>query len=188
MEINEGRIIASCQAGDLASFGQLYNKYIKKIYDFIYYKTLHKETAEDLTSKTFFKALENINNYSPKRGSFSSWLYKIARNTVIDNYRTKKDVTNILDVWSLESEENLEADIDNKEKIEEIKKYLDKLKPEQKEIVIMRIWDGLSYGEIAKITGKSEAGCKMMFSRTITALRKEMPLFLFILLLIKLYE
>ncbi|MDD5071297.1 MAG: RNA polymerase sigma factor [Patescibacteria group bacterium] len=186
MEINEEKIIIKCQAGDLADFGCLYDKYIKKIYDFVYYKTLHKETAEDLTSKTFFKALENINNYSSTKGSFSSWLYKIARNTVIDNYRTEKKTIDITEIWDLKSDEDIEKDAGNRQQLEEIKKYLDKLKPEQKEIVIMRIWDGLSYREIAAITGKSEAGCKMMFSRTIAILRKEMPLALFILLLLKL--
>ncbi len=176
MEINEEKIIAKCQAGNLDGFGQLYDKYIKKIYDFIYYKTLHKETAEDLVSKIFFKALENIGKYSPAKGSFSSWLYKIARNTLIDYYRTKKETIDITDVWDLKSDEDIEKDIENKQELDEIKKYLNKLSPEQREIIIMRVWNELSYKEIAEIMDKSEASCKMMFSRTINILRQEMPL------------
>jgi len=184
MEINEEKIITECQIGNLDDFGRLYDKYIKKIYDFTYYRVLHKETAEDLTSKIFFKALENINKYQANKGSFSSWLYRIAKNTITDYYRTKKEVIDIADIWDLKSDEDIEKDIENKQELDEIKKYLNKLSPEQREIVIMRVWNELSYKEIAEIIDKSEDSCKMMFSRTITSLRREMPLALFIFLLL----
>jgi len=183
MAINEQEIIINCQAGNLDDFAKLYDKYIKKIYDFTYYRILHKETTEDLVSKTFFKALSNINKYQAGKGSFPSWLYRIARNTIIDHYRTKKEVTDIDDVWDLSSNEDIPRDADNKQKLEKVEQYLKKLKPEQREIIIMRVWDGLSYREIADITDKSEASCKMMFFRTINALRQQMPLEMLILLL-----
>ena len=83
----EGEILREYQAGNLEHFGEIYDVYIKKIYNFIYYKTHHKETAEDLTSETFRKALSNIKSFDTHR-AFSSWLYRIAQNTVIDHYRT----------------------------------------------------------------------------------------------------
>ncbi len=184
--MNEQVIIKKCQRGDLEEFGLLYDQYIKKIYDFIYYKTHHKETAEDLTSLTFMKALGNINTYKATKGTFSAWLYQIARNTVIDYYRTRKSDVNITDVWDLSSDENLDQDMDSKEKLKDVKKYLKKLTGEQRDIVIMRVWQEMSYQEIAVIMNKSEASCKMMFSRTIRILRKEMPLVLIIYLLIEL--
>lgn len=182
--INEQEIIKACQNGELAQFGQLYDAYIKKIYDFIYYKTTHKETAEDLTSQTFFKALEKIKTFSPERGNFSSWIYQIARNTVIDHYRTKKEAIDIEDVWDLAGREDIERDLDLKGKLEKIEKYLGTLKHEQREIIIMRVWQDLSYQEIAAILCKSEASCKMVFSRAIIALRKEMPAHLLIYFLL----
>jgi len=185
MEGNETDIIRECQAGNLKKFGKLYDQYIKKIYNFIFYKTLQKEITEDLTSQTFIKALENISKYNNAKGSFSSWLYKIARNTVIDYYRTKKENFNIADFSNLSSYENLEDKTDIKQQLEKIQKYLKKLKAEQREIIIMRIWDGLSYEEISHIINKSQASCKMLFSRTINKLRQEMPLEILTLLLIK---
>ena len=64
-------LILECQKGNTQAFGALYDKYIKKIYDFIYYKTHHKETAEDLTSQTFFKVLNAIQSEDPTRSCVS---------------------------------------------------------------------------------------------------------------------
>ena len=185
-EINDKEIVKSCQKGSLHEFGKLYDKYVKKIYNFIYYKSCHKETAEDLTSQTFIKALNSISTFNPSKGSFSSWLYRIARNNVIDYYKNKERGTiDIYDFWGLSSETDVAYDIDVKEKLGQVEGYLRKLKMEHREIVIMRIWDNLSYKEISEIIGKSEASCKMTFSRTMTNLRKEIPLSSLLFLLFK---
>lgn len=166
------------------NFSQLYDKYVKKIFNFIYYKTHHKETAEDLTSETFMKALTKISGFDESKGTFSSWLYKIARNTVIDFYRTKKSNLNIDDIWDLANEEDIACDLDTKQKLTEVKKYLKTLKSEQREIVILRVWEGMSYKEISEAMDKSEASCKMTFSRTIKILKGKMPLSVFLTMLL----
>jgi RNA polymerase sigma-70 factor (ECF subfamily) len=130
------------------------------------------------------KALEKIEGFDNKKGTFQAWIYKIARNTVIDHYRTRKVDTNIEDVWDLSSGEDLDRDLDVKQKLEHIEKYLVKLKSEQRDIIIMRIWQGMSYREISEVLGKSEDSCKMMFSRVIKKLREEMPLVIFLALLL----
>ena len=184
MENSESQVIARIKNGELNQFGTLYDFYIKKIYNFVYYKTMHKETAEDLTSQTFFKALDNIQKFDETKGSFSSWLYRIARNTVIDYYRTKKSNTNIEDVWDLSGDDDIEKDIDAWQKLKQVQEYLQNLKADQREIVVMRLWDQLSYKEIAEITGKTIASCKMTFSRVMTKLREDMAFVLFYILLI----
>lgn len=184
MENLEPQIIARIRDGELDQFGRLYDLYIKKIYDFIYYKTMHKQIAEDLTSQAFFKALNNIKKFDENKGTFSSWLYQIARNTVIDHYRTKKTEANVEDVWDLSSNDNIERDVDVSQKLEQVQEYLSKLKTDQREIVVMRLWDNLSYQEIAEITGKTVASCKMTFSRTMTKLREEMAFIIFYIILL----
>ncbi len=168
---------------DNGEFIKLYEKYVDKIYRFIYYKTQHKETAEDITSSAFLKALESFGSFDPEKASFQTWLYTIARNSVIDFYRSRKPALNIEDVWGLSKEEDIERDLDTAQKLREVEKYLKKLKPEQREIVVLRVWEELSYKEIAQITGKNEGTCKMSFSRSIKQLREEMPLHLFLFLL-----
>lgn len=184
MAADESKIIERCQKGDIAEFGKVYDSYINPIYTFVYYRTHHTQTAEDIVSTVFLKALKNISQYSPEQGSFSSWLYRIARNTVIDHYRTSKTEVDIGDVWDLQTKEDIPKDVDTKNKLKEVAQYLEKLKPEQRDIVVMRLWDGLSYKEIAEIMNKSEASCKMAFSRTMTTLRKDMPLAVFVTFLL----
>jgi len=172
---DEQKIIIDCQKGNKEEFGRLYDWYVRKIYDFIYYKTHHKETAEDITSRVFIKALEKIDTFDNSRGFFSAWIYQIARNAVIDFYRTKKGDIGIDDIWDLVGNDNLERDIDVRQKLKSVEDYLKKLKSEQREIIMLRVWQEMPYKEIAEIIGKSEGSCKMMFSRTINELRKEVP-------------
>jgi len=181
MENDELQIIERCQAGHLEDFCYLYDSYFRKIYNFIYFKTHHRQSAEDLTSQAFFKALENIKKFSPAKGQFSSWLYRIARNSVIDFYRGRKNEADIADIWDLSSPEDMAADAVLKEQLERVKEYLTRFDSQQREIIIMRVWDGLSYREISEILGKSEASCKMSFCRGLAKLREAEMLALLIL-------
>jgi len=174
MEYVDTAVIKECQHGRIERFTKVYDAYIKKIYNFIYHKTMHRETAEDLTSTVFMKALENIQSFDESKGSFNAWLYRIARNTVIDHYRTSKDVMDIADAWGLSSKEDILRSVESNEQLERVRGYLETLKPQHREIIIMRVWDQLSYKEIADITGLTEANCKMTFSRAIRRLRDEL--------------
>lgn len=173
-------LIQACQNGQTHQFGTLYDRYIRRVYDFIYYKTMHKETAEDLTSQTFMKALKQIRQYDTGKGVFSAWLYRIARNTVFDHYRAQRPTLDIDDVWDLSSGDDVERDAHVSLQLSEVQEYIAQLKPEQRDIVIMRVWSGLSYQEIADVLGKTEGACKMIFSRTMKELRQAMPLALFL--------
>lgn len=166
-------------------FGKRYDEHVKKIYEFIYFKTHHKETAEDLTANTFMKALTNLESFDEDKASFKTWLYSIARNTVIDHYRMRKETVDLEDAWDLHTGENIERDTELQMKIESVQKYMEKLKPEQREVVLLRVWGGHSFAEIAEITGKTEAACKMSFKRTMERLRDDFAPFMLLLLLIR---
>lgn len=184
---NDTNLVAQIQEGDYEVFGKLYDKYIKKIYNYIYYKTYHRETAQDLTSQTFIKALDKINTYDLNQSSFSAWLYKIAYHTIVDHYRSQKFEMDIDDVWGLSNDNDLALDLDNKEQLEQVRKYLQKIKPEHREVLILRLWQEMSYAEISEITGLSESNCKVIFSRTIAKLRKESPQIVALLMFMKLF-
>ncbi|MDB4939634.1 MAG: polymerase, sigma-24 subunit, subfamily [Candidatus Doudnabacteria bacterium] len=170
---------------DDQSFNELYDLYITKIYNFIYYRTHHKETAEDLTSKTFVKAWENLSKFDDEKGAFSSWIYSIARNNLIDHYRKEKGTSDIDQIINFSSSENIEHDTGLKLQLEQVEKYLKELPADQRDIVIMRVWDDLSYKEIAAILKKSEASCKMSFYRTMQKVQTHFPIAITLLLLIK---
>lgn len=162
-----------CQEGKLENFTVLYELYAEKIYNFLYFRTFHKATAEDLASEVFFKALNKINSYDSKKAQFSTWLYQIAKNTLTDYFRKHKEHEDIESAWDISSTENINTDVENRISLEKVQKYLSTLDPRQRQIVIMRVWDGLSYKEIADILKISEANAKMIFSRTIGKLQTE---------------
>lgn len=175
MDQTDREIIKKCQEGQTEEFARLYDKYAGKIYKFIYFKTHQKELAEDLTSQTFLKALKNVDSMDPELGSFCAWLYRIARNTVIDHYRmNKQGSVNIEDVWDLATSIDLIKETDNRIRLEKIKEYMKGLSGEQRDIVVLRVWEGMTYKEIAQIIGKKEDNCKMIFSRTVGRMRREM--------------
>ena len=168
-------------------FGQLYDRYFKKIYGFIYSRACHKQTAEDLTSRVFYKALENISRFDASRGKFSAWLFQIARNCLIDYYRTKHNTEDIESIWDLETGKSLETDTDTALAMEQLGRLLKDVNQQQREIVLMRLWDGLSYREIAEILQLGESNCKMTFSRALEKLQTQLILSLLFMLIVKIY-
>ncbi len=169
---NEADIVLRAQAGDSEAFGLIYDHYLDAIYRFIYYKVFSRELSEDLTSDTFFKALKQLRSYDPKRGRFNSWLYQIARNNVVDYYRTKKENVSIDDIFDIGHDERTEEQLDALSGLARVEEYLRNLPARQREIITLRIWEGKSFAEIATVLGGTEASMKMAFSRSIRELRK----------------
>lgn len=183
MEPAERQAIAACQTGDLTNFTTLYELYVDKIYRFVYFKTFHQQTAEDLVSVVFMKALENIAKYDVVKGNFSSWLYRIAQNTVIDHYRTTKSTVNLDEMFDLASKQNVVSEVEASLALQEVKDYLTSLDSDTRDLLIMRLWQGLSYQEIAELTGKSEGALKMATSRALKTLRSSISAAAWLLLL-----
>lgn len=155
----------------------VYDEHSESIFRYIHYKTCHRETAEDLTSQTFLKALEKWHQYDSKKGTVSPWLYGIARNLVTDHFRGKGKwgfIGDISDAWDLPSTDNVQKELTDKETREEVRIALGKLSGLQREVVILRLWEELPYSRIAPIVGKSEGNCKMLFSRALKKLKTSM--------------
>ena len=173
-----------CQKGDTEAFGVLYDRYIDKIYRFVFYKTFVKEVAEDITSDVFHKALQKIASYDAGKGEFSAWLYRIARNSVIDHYRTQKTDVPLEDVFDVGFDERTPESLDAIASLDKVHAYLETLTAKQREIITLRVWEELSYKQIAAIVGGTEDSVKMAFSRSIRELREKCgpisPLCLFV--------
>lgn len=159
--------------GASEAFGELYDRYAEGIFRFVYAKTRHRETAEDLTSHVFIKALEHLPSFKSDLGGFRAWLYRIARNTIIDHYRTNRATSDIEDAWDIAGNSDTAKEAEAQITLRKVEKYLKDLTAEQRDVVFLRLWQDLSYAEIAQILGKSEASCKMMFSRVLSKIRKD---------------
>jgi len=176
----EVELITAAKLGDAEAFGVLYDIYIKKIYDYIFYKTLNVEVAEDITSTVFVKAWQNLSQF--KDGSLVAWLYTIARNTVVDYYRREKFHLNIDDCWDLRDKKDFIAEVDRDIYLDKVREAMIVLKSEERDILIMRFWQELSFQEIAERLNKNEGAVKMACNRALQSLRHKIPLAVFILL------
>jgi RNA polymerase sigma-70 factor (ECF subfamily) len=144
----------------------------KKIYRFIYFRVSHKEVAEDLAEEVFIKAFAGLSKLQDTR-SFEGWLYQIARNQVIDYYRSKKQTVALDEIENtLEYEENI-VDVVNLQQQQKIfLKLLRELAPEQQIVIKLKFLEDLENPEIAALLHKSEGAIRVIQHRAITKLKE----------------
>lgn len=171
--MKEEELIQKAQMGESWAFGALYDAYLPKIYRFIFVKVSRKSDAEDLTHQVFLNAWEHIRSYKFQGFPFSSWLYRIAHNAVIDFYRTNKNPMSL----ELVSENSLGEvpdafnEIDQKLNFAITKVALSRLKPDEQSVLLMKFVDDLSNKEIAKALGKSEGAVRVTQHRALKQLK-----------------
>ena len=173
MDEDDNLRVQKYRAGETESFGLLYDKYVRKIYRYVYYKVFDKEAVEDIVSDVFLKALKKIQSFDSVKGSFSAWIYRIARNSVIDYYRTLKQTRDIEDIFDLGFDERGAERLDAEVTLKKVSEYLKTLSPKQREIVVLRVWEEMPYRQIAEIVGGSEESVKMAFSRAVRNIREK---------------
>jgi RNA polymerase sigma-70 factor (ECF subfamily) len=169
-------LIRDAAKGDNEAFGKLYEKYVQKIYNYIYYRTGNVNEAEDLTARVFHRSLRHIQNYDNRGVPFSAWLYRIAHNLVANWYRDrsrKKEVIledHIPSQFHFDFPENaLEINQEN----EKLLFVIRKLPSDRQQLIILKFVDGLSNLEIGVIMRKSEGAIKSLYHRTLDSIRKE---------------
>jgi RNA polymerase sigma-70 factor (ECF subfamily) len=174
---NEKEILERAIRGEASAFGLLYNKYQPKLFRFIFLKVSQREEAEDLTHQVFLNAWQNIESFKDEGLPLSSWLYKIARNKVIDFYRTRKQISSIEsipdEILAL-STKSSEEEISQKIQLESVYKALKKLPLDYQEVILMRFVEGLTPREIAKITGKNYGAVRVTQFRALKQLKNEL--------------
>jgi RNA polymerase sigma-70 factor (ECF subfamily) len=173
-EKDEIDIVKRAKRGEASAFGQLYDTHMPRIFRFIMLKVGRKETAEDLAHEVFLSAWQNIANYEFRGFPFSSWLYRIANNAVIDYYRTWKStqaLETIPEEFFSETPE-LDNEIDKSIDLKVVRHALAKLENDQQNVLIMKFVDDLSNKEIADIIGKSEGAVRVIQHRALKQLKK----------------
>lgn len=158
-------------------FSRIYDKYIEKIYRFIFLKVNSKETAEDLTSETFLRAWEIFKNGNPEIENISAFLYQIARNLVIDFYREKNKTSVFsadLGYPIIDPRQNLEEKIKLNSDLELIRKAISELNEDYQNAIIWYYIDDLSIKEVANLLGKTENATRVLISRAMKALRTKL--------------
>ena len=78
------------KASECTDFGELYDRHYKRIFNFVMRTVMNHDVAEDITSEAFFRALRRFSTFRPDRGSFSSWIYRIATNTMRNHFKKNR--------------------------------------------------------------------------------------------------
>lgn len=170
----EKNIVNDAVRGKSSAFGVLYDHYQPMIYRFVLVKVGRREDAEDITHQVFVSAWQNIRGYKHQGHPFSSWLYQIARNQVVDHYRAAKHETSLekMDPEYFVLPATAHFDLSVKLQIEEVRAAIAKLKPEYQDIVILRFIEDLPLKEVAEAIDKTEGAVKLAQHRAIKELRK----------------
>lgn len=169
MTKDELELILQVQQWDLDSFTPLYEKYFQKIYSFALMKSnWNVQVAEDATATTFMKAFENINKFSAEKegSSFSAWIYSIAYNSLLDILK-RKESEHIDEKTSISEDTDYVDYFQKHVQAEQILAYLEDLGTDKKDLFVLRIWNNLSYNEIATIIWKRSSTCRKDFSKLV---------------------
>jgi RNA polymerase sigma-70 factor (ECF subfamily) len=178
----EHTLIQRAVSGDTEAYGELYHLNLDAIYRYIYYRVGLAQDAEDLTALVFMKAWEALGSYIDYGNPFSSWLYRIAHNVVIDHHRREKKLEGYLtggepveeitsEIIEGQAENTLEKIIEHEE-LQILAQAISQLSTDQQQVVILRFIEGLSHSEIADIIGKNEGTCRMIQHRALNALQR----------------
>ncbi len=159
------------------AFGELYERYVDRIYNYIYHRVGNVHDAEDLTSRTFYRALAHLGQYEDKGVPFSAWLYRIAHNLMANWHRDRKRRPVVaLDELVVKSaaDEHPEAIAESEDNERLLREVIRKLDPVRQELLVLKFSEGLSNADIGSVMGRSEGAIKSLYHRTLLAIRKEM--------------
>jgi RNA polymerase sigma-70 factor (ECF subfamily) len=160
---------------DPKAFGELYERYLQKIYTYLYYRTGNHADAEDLTSRVFHKAYVHLPGYEPLGLPFSAWLYRIAHNILANWYRDqgRRRVVGLDEVVRRSADENPGHTAEQTLEREKLLKLIRQLPEEKQQVIILKFAEGYSNAEIGRILGRSEGAIKSLYHRTLLFLREK---------------
>ena len=169
------RLVHEAQAGDAWAFGLIFDHYHLPIHRYIASRVQRPSDAEDLTQLVFVKALEALPRYESRGIPFGGWLFRLARNTVIDHVRTRHDH---VDLDAAAGYAGREARPDEvtvaRQEMDEVAAALAVLTDEQRDAIALRFFAGLSAREAAAVMGKQEGTVRGLQFRALAALRRQL--------------
>jgi len=164
---NVRKLVDRAQKGDRAALEELYLIHFDRIYSYLHVSVGNKHDAEDLTTQTFLKMLESIGRFRWQSAPFSAWLFRIAHNLAMDHFRSRRR-------WQPEAEvpEPLDSEEPSAE-LEAMLELIEKLSPEQQQVLTLKFVFNFPNGDVAKILDKTEGAIKSLQHRALASLQKQ---------------
>jgi RNA polymerase sigma-70 factor, ECF subfamily len=172
----ESALVAQARQ-DPAAFGVLYARYIDRVYAYIYHRVGNVQETEDLTARTFYRALDKLETYEDRGLPFSAWLFRIAHNLVANWHRdrSRRRFLSFDRLWSHSNEgDTPEEYLELAEKHEALWAAINRLPAERKDLLLYKFSSRLSNLEIGQMMDKSEGAIKSLYFRTLASLRKDL--------------
>jgi RNA polymerase sigma-70 factor, ECF subfamily len=170
-------LVRKAQDGEVEAFGQLYERHVRSVFRFVYSHIDNHSDAEDLTEEVFLRVWRAIPKYQEQGVPFIAFLIRIARNVIIDFYRSsRRENLNLPldDIQIAGSKSGLDENVIQSQITSEIRTLLANLKDEYRMVLILRFINELSPDEIAEVMGKSSGAVRVIQFRALAALRKLM--------------
>jgi RNA polymerase sigma-70 factor (ECF subfamily) len=175
--LSDTELVDLAKAGEKPAFGELYERYLDKIYNYVFYRTGNHHDAEDLTARVFFRAMGHVETYTERGVPFQAWLYRIAHNLVANWHRdTGRRKIIPLDEFVASSlrAEAPDRYTEDKQEREALMAAVRRLPEERQQLLLLKFIDGLSNAEIGAIMDRTEGAIKSLYHRTLLALRDEL--------------
>ena len=177
---NHSELVRRAQE-DPKAFGVLYEFYVQRIYNYVYYRTGNSHDAEDLTTRVFMRAMNRLPYYKDRGLPFSAWLYRIAHNLVANWHRDRERRKTVPLEIGGESEAIVGIQTDSPELVTETNEQTElllrairRLQSDRQHLLILKFVERISNAEIGEIIGRSEGAVKSLYHRTLLALRREL--------------
>jgi RNA polymerase sigma-70 factor, ECF subfamily len=168
-------LVQQAQAGDPDAFARLYDAYVERIYRYAYFRVSDGQAAEDITSQVFLKAWERLHSYRVGKAPFIAWLYRIARNLVIDHYRSHKPAVALEEAQPTQPghADRVDERVDQQAAVHSLTAALGHLTEEQQQVLLLRFVEGLPTDEIARQMGRREGAIRALQMRALQALARQ---------------
>ena len=180
-DISDEKALKLAAQGDQEAFGVLYERYVGRIYSYIYYRTGNQHDAEDLTARVFFRALRHVEKYTDRGLPLSAWLYRIAHNLVANWHRDnsrRKEVPLDEIILVRHGGDHPEVVLIESEEKENLLKVIRRLPPDRQQLILLKFVEHLSNAAIGQVMGRSEGAVKSLYHRTLLSLRDDFNLIL----------
>ena len=169
------RLVAEAQGGNPEAFGRIFDAYVGPIHRFIASRVNRPSDAEDLTQLVFVKALEALPRYEARGIPFGGWLFRLARNAIIDQVRTRRDHLSLVAAVTRATEDaGPEAMAFLREELDRVAKAMTELTDDQREVIELRFFAGLTVSETAEVMGRQDGTIRGLQFRALAALRRSL--------------
>jgi RNA polymerase sigma-70 factor (ECF subfamily) len=172
---NVRKLVDRAQKGDRAALEELYLIHFDRIYSYLHVSVGNKHDAEDLTTQTFLKMLEAIDRFRWQSAPFSAWLFRIAHNLAMDHFRSRRRWQPEAEVPEPLDSEEPSAELEAMQSIgrESMLELIEKLSPEQQQVLTLKFVFNFPNGDVAKILDKTEGAIKSLQHRALASLQKQ---------------